>query len=61
MGYSPWCRKESNTTEQLHFHGLCMALGSLSANGQDCVSILLKVWCEVSSTGACLHWGEAWS
>ena len=42
-------------------YGLGMALGSLSANEQSCVPVLLKVWCEVSSTGACLSWGEAWS
>ena len=29
-------------------YGLGMALGSLSANGQCCVSVLLKVWCEES-------------
>ena len=23
MGYSPWCRKESDTTEQLHFLFQC--------------------------------------
>ena len=34
-------------------YGLVMALGSLSANGQGCVPVLLKVWCEPSSNGAC--------
>ena len=42
-------------------YGLGMALGSLCANVWGCVPVLLKVWCEVSSTGACLSWGEAWS
>ena len=27
MGYSPWGRKESDTTEQLHFHFLSLGLG----------------------------------
>ena len=38
------------------FCGVCeliMILGSLSANGWHCVSVLLVVWHEVSSTGAC--------
>ena len=26
-GYSPWGRKESDTTEQLHFHFLSLGLG----------------------------------
>ena len=32
-------------------YGFSMALSSLSTNGQDCVSILLMVWCEASVTG----------
>ena len=32
---------------------LSMILGSLSANGWGCVPVLLVVWHEVSSTGAC--------
>ena len=32
---------------------LRMTLGSLSANGWGCVPVLLVVWCEASSTGAC--------
>ena len=32
-------------------YGLDMALGSPSANGQGCVSVLQMVWCEVSRTG----------
>ena len=38
------------------FWGVCeliMILGSLSANGWDCVPVLLVVWHGVSSTGAC--------
>ena len=38
------------------FWGVCesiMILGSLSANGWGCVSVLLVVWNGVSSTGAC--------
>ena len=38
------------------FWGVCeliMILGSLSANGCGCVSVLLVVWHVVSSTGAC--------
>ena len=33
-------------------YGLGIALGSLSANGQGCVSVLLMIWHEASSTGA---------
>ena len=33
--------------------GLRMAFGSLSTNGQCCVSVLLMFWHEASSTGAC--------
>ena len=32
---------------------LIMILGSLSANGWDCVPVLLVVWLRVSSTVAC--------
>ena len=32
---------------------LIIILGSLSANGWDCVPVLLVVWHGVSSTGAC--------
>ena len=38
-----------------------MALGSLSIWGQFCVPILLNVWHEASSTGACWPLGGAWS
>ena len=33
-------------------YGFGMALGSLSDNGQGCVSVLLMIWHEASSTGA---------
>jgi len=33
--------------------GLGMALGTLSANGQDCVFALLTVWHDASTAGAC--------
>ena len=36
---------------------LSMNLGSLSADGRVCVSVLLLVWCEPSSTGACRQLG----
>lgn len=42
------------------FH-LAMALGSLSTNRQSCVSVLLMIWHEVSSTGAFWPLGGAWS
>ena len=38
------------------FWGVCeiiMILGSLSANGWDCIPVLLVVWHGVSSTVAC--------
>ena len=38
---------------------LSMTLGSLSANGWGCVTLLLVVWHEVSSTGACWPFGGA--
>ena len=46
------------------FWGVChlaMPLGSLSTNGQSCVSVLLMIWHEVSSTGAFWIFGVAWS
>ena len=33
--------------------GLGMALDTMSANGQDCVFILLTVWHDASTAGAC--------
>ena len=33
----------------------------LSANGQGCVPILLKVWRDASSTGNCGSLGGVWS
>ena len=43
------------------FWGVCdlMVLGTLSANGQGCVPVLLVVWHGVSSTGACRPLGGA--
>ena len=41
-------------------YGLGMALGSLSANGQVCVPVLLYVWCELSNTGTCWPLVGAW-
>ena len=41
--------------------GLIMILGSLSANGWDCVPVLLVVWPRVSSTVACWLLSEAGS
>ena len=38
------------------FGGLCMALGSLSANSQGCVPIFLKFWHKVSGIGPCCPW-----
>ena len=38
-----------------------MVLGSLSANGQSCVPILLMVWCEASGTESCWPLGVAWA
>ena len=40
---------------------LSMTLGSLSANGWCCVSVLLVVWYGTSSTGACWPLGGAGS
>ena len=34
------------------------ALGSLSANGRDCVSVSLKVWCEESGMELSGLWGD---
>ena len=39
--------------------GLIMILGSLSASGCGCVPILLVVWLEASSIGACWPLGGA--
>ena len=46
------------------FWGVCelfMILGSVSANGCHCVSVLLVVWYRVSSTVTCLSLGGAGS
>ena len=46
------------------FWGVCqlsMTLGSLSANGWGCVSVLLVVWPGASSTGSCWPLGGAGS
>ena len=46
------------------FLGLCdliMILSSISANGWDCVPVLLVVWHRVSSTVACWFLSEAGS
>ena len=46
------------------FWGVCelsMILGSFSASGWYCVSVLLVVWHGVSSTGACWPLGGAGS
>ena len=39
-------------------YGLGMALGSLSANGQGCVSLSLKVWYEESGMEISCLWGS---
>ena len=36
MGYSPWGRKESDTTEQLHFHFLLSCIGEGNENPLQC-------------------------
>jgi len=41
--------------------GFCMALDRLSTNGKDGVPILLMVWHEGSSIGACCPLDGAWS
>ena len=40
---------------------LIMTLGSVSANGWGCVTVLLVVWYGASSTGACWPLGGAGS
>ena len=50
------CLSGGRTTSGGVFLGACeliMILGSLSANGWDCVPVFLVVWHGVSSTGAC--------
>lgn len=42
------------------FCGLGMALGSLSANEHVCLPVLLKIWSEISSTGASCPLSGAW-
>ena len=36
MGCSPWGRKESDTTEQLHFHFSCSCIGDGNGNPLQC-------------------------
>lgn len=42
-------------------YGLDMASGSLSANCEGWVPVLLKVWYEASVTGTCCPLGGTWS
>ena len=36
MGYSPWGRKESDTTERLHFHFSLSCIGEANGNPLQC-------------------------
>ena len=50
VGYSPWCRKESDTTEQLHFHFLespsdCKDIKPVNPKGN-------QSWIFIGRTGA---------
>ena len=36
IGYSPWSRKESDTTERLHFHFLLSCIGEGNGNPLQC-------------------------
>ena len=36
VGYSPWCRKESDTTERLHFHFSLACIGEGNGNPLQC-------------------------
>ena len=36
VGYSPWSRKESDTTEQLHFHFSLSCIGEGNGNPLQC-------------------------
>ena len=54
----------SRVTSSGVFCGICelsMTLGSLSTNGSGGAPVLLVVWYEVSSAGACWLLGGAWS
>ena len=56
MDESGSCLSGGRTMSSGAFWGvyeLIMILGNLSANGWDCVPVLLVVWHGVSSTGAC--------
>ena len=36
VGYSPWCREQSDTTERLHFHFLLSCIGEGNGNPLQC-------------------------
>ena len=36
MGYSPWSRKESDTTDRLHFHFSLSCIGEGNGNSFQC-------------------------
>ena len=64
MGGAVSCPLVGRATSVGVFWGVCelnMTLGSLSANGWCCVSLLLVVWHGASSTGACWLLGGAGS
>ena len=60
MGYSPRGRKESDTTEQLHFHFLSRALLE-SKDLSMRFSLPLCVWAPGSAPAPCLGRGSALS
>ena len=45
VGYSPWGRKESDTTERLHFH-FSKLLIQFPVDGWSCVPSLLFTWAQ---------------
>ena len=62
VGYSPWGRKESDTTEQLHYHysfigasQMVQVVMSLPANSRKCKRYGLAPWVRKILWGGCGH------
>ena len=53
VGYNPWCRKESDTTERLDFHS------PLTQTLCSCASPLMPWWVLPTPSQACLGEGNA--
>ena len=58
IGYSPWGRKESDTTERLHFHFVIMSLQPAELHfvpymgSESCCDLILEVGLQARRSGS---------